>query len=403
VKIFNWIGTLWNGRIQYRTPMMYALGFIWMFMCGGFTGIMHSAAPADAQQQDSYFVVAHFHYVLIGGSVLALLAGMYYWLPKMSGRIASERMGKIGFWTVITGFNVTFFPMHFLGLNGMPRRIYTYDSNLDWNLWNFVATCGALLLGVGLVAVLCHIVYSIFKGEKVGNDPWGGRTLEWSIPSPPPEYNFATIPVIRARDAHWHDKHTDTPAPVHPNAAHEREHGIHMPDQSWFPLLASIGLFIGGFGLITSEYTAEHWGTWLILPLVGAAILGARKPGRLPRPSRRRRARLRRRAPLIRNLSPTSFRHEPRCRRRDRSASRRHHLDRHSEQEADPLGVSRLGLHVLRVAHLDPSRLSPQPAGRRAARGGCVQHRADVVLDVHPPHELAHDGALRRCDPEGQS
>jgi cytochrome c oxidase subunit I len=128
VKIFNWIGTLWGGRIQTRLPMMYALGFIWMFMMGGFTGIMHSAAPADAQQQDSYFVVAHFHYVLIGGSLFALLAGLYYWLPKMSGRMAAEIPGKIGFWTVFIGFNVAFFPMHFLGLNGMPRRIYTYDA-----------------------------------------------------------------------------------------------------------------------------------------------------------------------------------------------------------------------------------------------------------------------------------
>ena len=135
VKIFNWIGTLWGGRIRLATPMIYALGFIWMFMMGGFTGIMHSAAPADAQQQDSYFIVAHFHYVLIGGSIFALLAGCYYWLPKISGRIASEGAGKIGFLMIFFGFNTAFFPMHFLGLNGMPRRIYTYDDNLGWNLW----------------------------------------------------------------------------------------------------------------------------------------------------------------------------------------------------------------------------------------------------------------------------
>ena len=273
VKIFNWIGTLWRGKIQMRLPMIYALGFIWMFMMGGFTGIMHSAAPADAQQQDSYFVVAHFHYVLIGGSIFSLLAGLYYWLPKMSGRIASDGPGKIGFWMVFIGFNVAFFPMHFLGLNGMPRRIYTYDANLNWNLWNFVSTCGALLLGAGVAYVVIHIVYSIFKGAKAGNDPWHGRTIEWSLPSPPPEHNFDAIPVIRARDSHWHDKHTESPAPEHPMAEYEREHGVHMPDQSWYPPLASFGLFVLGAGMIFKPLTSTILPHWSLLPIVGAGIL----------------------------------------------------------------------------------------------------------------------------------
>jgi cytochrome c oxidase subunit I len=273
VKIFNWIGTLWRGKLQMRLPMVYALGFIWMFMMGGFTGIMHSAAPADAQQQDSYFVVAHFHYVLIGGSIFSLLAGLYYWLPKMSGRMASERPGKVGFWLVFVGFNVAFFPMHFLGLNGMPRRIYTYDGNMDWNLWNFVSTCGALLLGVGMAYVIAHLVYSIFKGASAGNDPWHGRTIEWSLPSPPPEHNFDSIPVVRARDSHWHDKHTDAPSPEHPMARHEREHGVHMPDQSWYPALASLGLFILGLGMIFKPLTTQLIGTWYAVPIAGAVVL----------------------------------------------------------------------------------------------------------------------------------
>ncbi|BET67279.1 cytochrome c oxidase subunit I [Opitutales bacterium ASA1] len=273
VKIFNWIGTMWGGRIRFSTPMVYALGFIWMFMMGGFTGIMHSAAPADAQQQDSYFVVAHFHYVLIGGSIFSLLAGLYYWVPKMSGRMASEGPGKIGFWMVFAGFNIAFFPMHFLGLNGMPRRIYTYDGNLDWNLWNYVSTLGALLLGAGVGFVVIHLVYSIFKGKPAGGDPWNGRTLEWDLPSPPPEYNFAAIPVVRARDAHWHEKHAKTPAPSSPSAEHEREHGVHMPDQSWFPALASLGMFILGLGMIFKNQTAGMFGHWSVVPIVGASVL----------------------------------------------------------------------------------------------------------------------------------
>ena len=270
VKIFNWIGTLWGGKLRITTPMIYALGFIWMFMMGGFTGIMHSAAPANAQQQDSYFVVAHFHYVLIGGSIFALFAGVYYWLPKMSGRMASEGPGKLGFWLILAGFNIAFFPMHFLGLNGMPRRIYTYADNLDWNRWNFVSTIGAFLLGVGFAVAIVHILYSAFKGRKAGSDPWDARTIEWSIPSPPPEYNFATIPMVRARDSHWFEKHADTPPPVNPASESEKEHGVHMPDQSWYPFLASLGLVIGAYGLIYSVPFGWVGGT---VSLFGAGLL----------------------------------------------------------------------------------------------------------------------------------
>jgi cytochrome c oxidase subunit 1 len=207
VKIFNWIGTLWGGQLQMRTPMMFALGFVWMFMMGGFSGIMHSAAPADSQQQDSYFVVAHFHYVLIGGSIFALLAGIHYWFPLIFGRKVSEFWGKLSFWVIFVGFNVTFFPMHFLGLNGMPRRTFTYDGNMGWNSANMIATIGAMILGIGIAVYFAVMVYTYFKGEKVGRDPWGARTLEWSIPNPPPEYNFAVTPTVHARDAFWYEKH----------------------------------------------------------------------------------------------------------------------------------------------------------------------------------------------------
>jgi len=272
VKIFNWIGTLWGGHLQMRTPMMFALGFIWMFMIGGFSGIMHSAAPADAQQQDSYFVVAHFHYVLIGGSLFGLLAAIHYWFPLMFGRIVSEFWGKFSFWIIFTGFNVTFFPMHFLGLNGMPRRTFTYDSNLGWNTPNFIATIGALVLGVGIAIYFITIVYTYFKGQKVGRDPWDARTLEWSIPCPPPEYNFAVIPKVHARDAFWYEKHhKEEIAKENAEQAKEDEAhgGIHMPFASIYPLVASIGMLVAGIGISALDHNK------LIVSIIGGVIMVA--------------------------------------------------------------------------------------------------------------------------------
>jgi cytochrome c oxidase subunit 1 len=271
VKIFNWIGTLWGGHLQMRTPMMFALGFIWMFMIGGFSGIMHSAAPADSQQQDSYFVVAHFHYVLIGGSVFALLAGIHYWFPLMFGRRVSDFWGKLSFWVVFVGFNVTFFPMHFLGLNGMPRRTAVYDGNMGWNTPNFIATVGAFILGVGIAIYFAVLIYTYFKGERAGRDPWDGRTLEWSLPNPPPEYNFATTPLIRARDAYWHDKRN--PA----ESAHSAHEEIHMPSQSWFPLVTAIGILVGGLYMANHNYVGAVAGG--LLTFLGAYLWALEGPG----------------------------------------------------------------------------------------------------------------------------
>lgn len=250
VKIFNWIGTLWNGHLMMRTPMMFALGFVWMFMIGGFSGIMHSAAPADAQQQDSYFVVAHFHYVLIGGSVFGLLAGIHYWFPLITGRRVSDFWGKLSFWLVFIGFNVTFFPMHFLGLNGMPRRTAVYDGNMGWNTPNFIATVGAFILGIGIATYFIVLVRTWRKGVRVPHDPWDARTLEWAVPSyPPPEYNFAAIPHVRARDTFWHEKRERKNAPaVAPSAPRAHEH-IHMPSQSWFPFFTALSILSGGLCL----------------------------------------------------------------------------------------------------------------------------------------------------------
>jgi len=260
VKIFNWIGTLWGGHLMMRTPMMFSLGFVWMFMIGGFSGVMHSAAPADAQQQDSYFVVAHFHYVLIGGSIFGLLAGLHYWFPLMFGRKVSEFWGKLSFWVIFIGFNVTFFPMHFLGLNGMPRRTFTYDHNLGWNTPNFIATIGAFVLGIGMFIYFAVLAYTYFKGEKVKRDYWDGRTLEWSIPNPPPEYNFRVTPTVHARDAWWYEKHhrEEIEKEKAEHAKAEDAHGgIHMPFPSIWPLVTSLGLLIGAIAVSALDANPE--------------------------------------------------------------------------------------------------------------------------------------------------
>lgn len=280
VKIFNWIGTLWGGHLQIRTPMMFALGFIWMFMMGGFSGIMHSAAPADSQQQDSYFVVAHFHYVLIGGSVFALLAGIHYWFPLIFGRKVSEFWGKLSFWVIFVGFNTTFFPMHFLGLNGMPRRTAVYDGNMGWNTPNFIATVGAFILGIGIAIYFVTMIYTYFKGEKAGRDPWDGRTLEWGLPNPPPEYNFAVTPTIHARDAFWYEKrHRDEISQEKiPHAQTESAHGgIHLPSQSWFPLLTAVGMLVGSLFLANHHYVGAIVGG--VLTFFGAYGWSHEGPG----------------------------------------------------------------------------------------------------------------------------
>lgn len=281
VKMFNWIGTLWGGQIKMRTPMMFALGFMWMFMMGGFSGVMHSAAPADAQQQDSYFVVAHFHYVLIGGSIFALLAGIHYWFPLVFGRKVSEAWGKTSFWVIFVGFNTTFFPMHFLGLNGMPRRTAVYDGNMGWNDANLIATIGAFILGIGVAIYFGVMIYTYFKGEKTNHDVWGARTLEWAVPStPPPEHNFDVIPTVHARDAYWYEKthQTEIAKEQAEHAKAEDAHGgIHMPSQSWFPLVAAIGLLIGAIFFVNHIMIGAMAGGAIMF--IGVYLWAAEGPG----------------------------------------------------------------------------------------------------------------------------
>ena len=277
VKMFNWIGTLWGGHLMMRTPMMFALGFVWMFMIGGFSGVMHAAAPADAQQQDSYFVIAHFHYVLIGGSIFALLAGIHYWFPLIFGRMVSEFWGKLSFWVIFIGFNVTFFPMHFLGLNGMPRRTFTYDSNMGWNTPNFIATIGAFMLGIGIFIYFVVMVYTYFKGQRIGKDAWDARTLEWSLPVPPPEYNFHVVPNVHARDAWWYEKQNPeaTAKEYAERAKAESAHGgIHMPFPSIWPFVTSCGILIGSIAISALDSNpAPGIHLRLGMTLVGGAVM----------------------------------------------------------------------------------------------------------------------------------
>jgi len=194
VKILNWLATTWRGNLIFDTPMLFALGFIAIFTVGGLTGIYLAAFPVDWQVQDTYFVVAHFHYTLFGGALFAIFGGLFYWWPKMFGRRLNETLGKWTFWLMFVGFNVTFFPQHFLGLLGMPRRIYTYSNGGWWEAWNLVSTIGSGVMAAGVLLVFVNIFRTRRRGERVGNDPWVADTLEWFAPSPPPPENF-TQPV----------------------------------------------------------------------------------------------------------------------------------------------------------------------------------------------------------------
>ena len=269
IKIFNWLGTLWGGDIRFKTPLLFAIGFVSMFIIGGLSGVSHAIVPHDAQQTDTYYIVAHFHYVLFGGAIFGLFAGFYYWWPKAFGRLLSDRLGKLHFWLMFVGFNLAFFPMHIVGLQGMPRRVYTYSEGMGWDLMNMIETIGAFTIAVSVVVFIVNAVRTRTKGELAGPDPWDGRTLEWATDSPPPEYNFAEIPLVKHRDDFWHRKYVETPegepsrvfaggadgaisqGEREPDATHE-ESGvhIHMPSPSYFPVLASLGLPLMGYGVI---------------------------------------------------------------------------------------------------------------------------------------------------------
>jgi heme/copper-type cytochrome/quinol oxidase subunit 3 len=214
IKIFSWLGTMWGGRIRFPTAMKFATGFLAMFTMGGITGVHFATVPLDWQLEDSYYVVAHFHYVLFGGTFFAINAGAYYWFPKITGRLLNERLGSWHFWLTFVGFNLTFFPMHLLGLMGMPRRVFTYPDLPGWGAINFAETIGAFILGAAVLVFLWNVRESLRAGGVAGNDPWDAWTLEWATASPPPAYNFApgALPPIRSARPLWDLKHPRSPA-----------------------------------------------------------------------------------------------------------------------------------------------------------------------------------------------
>jgi cytochrome c oxidase subunit 1 len=211
IKAFNWIATIWGGKIRFATPMLFSIGFLFQWVIAGLTGIMLSVSPWDWQLHNSYFVVAHFHYVLVGAILFMIFAAIYYWYPKITGRMLSERLGKWHFWTMILGFHMTFDLMHLPGVLGMPRQIYTYEPGRGWTLLNQVISIGAFIQAISTLILVYNLVHSYFRGRRAGNDPWDAWTLEWYTQSPPPAFNFAVDPVVASRRPLWDLKHPDDP------------------------------------------------------------------------------------------------------------------------------------------------------------------------------------------------
>jgi len=262
VKIFNWIATMWGGKLNFTTAMLFSVGFIAMFIIGGLSGVMHASPPADLQQTDTYFVVAHFHYVLVGGAVLGLFSGIYYWWPKVFGRMLSESIGKWHFWLTMIGANLTFFPMHFIGLLGMPRRIYTYDAALGLDTMNLVATLGAFTMALGTLVFVGNVLWTWRKGEAAAANPWDGAMLEWAIPSPPPAYNFSVTPTVKSRLPLWsEDGYEPKPLPEDPPEP------IHLPDGSYWPPVTAVWIIVAAAGLLTGSL-------WVALVGIGVLVVG---------------------------------------------------------------------------------------------------------------------------------
>ncbi len=284
VKIFNWLGTMWQGNIRFTTPMLFAVGFIAMFVIGGLSGVTHAVVPADYQQTDTYYIVAHFHYVLFGGSIFGLFGGIYYWWPKVFGRMLNETVGKLNFWLMLIGFNMTFGPMHVLGLQGMPRRIQSYPDSLGLTFWNLVSTIGAFTIALAVLIFVFNAVASFRRPKEMSDDPWDARTLEWLTSSPPPEYNFAEIPVVHTLDEVWHRKYAESHGgrvvPVPAGGSGEPEHadvhgdghgghGIHMPSPSYWPVVSSLGFPIAGYGIIFDWWLAAAGAVVMMIGLFG--------------------------------------------------------------------------------------------------------------------------------------
>jgi cytochrome c oxidase subunit 1 len=261
VKILNWLATMWGGKLSFTTPMLFAVGLVTMFTIGGLSGVTHAVAPSDTQQTDTYYIVAHFHYVIFGGALFGFLGGMYFWWPKVFGHRLGEALGKWHFWTILIGFNLTFGPMHILGLQGMPRRMHTYVDGYGFNFWNMASTIGAFVIGVSMLIFFANILLSWRRHkadpEPVGPDPWDARSLEWMVPSPVPAHNFDAPPTVSHLDEFWHRKYQEdehgkvrrvaTGAEV---AQRGDASDVHLPSPSYWPLVMALGLPLIGYGVI---------------------------------------------------------------------------------------------------------------------------------------------------------
>lgn len=282
VKILNWLATMWGGKIRYSAAMLYAVGLVTMFTIGGLSGVTHAIAPADTQQTDTYYIVAHFHYVLFGGALFGFMGGWWFWWPKVFGYKLSELHGKINFWFLLLGFNLTFGPMHILGLEGMPRRTYTYRDGYNFNLWNMVATIGAAMIGISFLYFFWIIwsskKHSVKNNLKVGPDPWDARSLEWSIQSPTPAHNFDYAPTVRVLDDFWYRKYQENEeGTLQPIATAEEiaqpgdGKGVHLPSPSFWPIVFSVGLLIVAYGLIYTKLLVIPGGILVVAAFAGWA------------------------------------------------------------------------------------------------------------------------------------
>ena len=278
VKIFNWLGTIWGGKLNLKTPMLFALGFIGMFVIGGLSGVTHSVVPADTQQTDTYYIVAHFHYVLFGGAMFGIFAGLYYWFPKVWGKMYNETLGQIHFWTMLIGFNLTFGPMHWLGLQGQVRRTWVYAEETNLGFWNLIVSIGAFIIALSILIFMANWMYSKRKGEKAPFDPWDARTIEWTIPSPTPVWNFSKAPHVKALDDFWHAKYDEDEEgrAVRRDTADDlllqlEEEGlnpqeeIELPNPSYYPFILSSGLPFLGYAVIYKSIPLALIGVVLIL------------------------------------------------------------------------------------------------------------------------------------------
>ena len=282
VKILNWMATMWGGKLLFNTPMLFATGVVSMFTVGGLSGVTHAVAPADTQQTDTYYIVAHFHYVIFGGALLGIFAGFYFWWPKVFGHKLGEKLGKLNFWLMLIGFNLTFGPMHILGLQGMSRRIHTYSPGFGFELWNMVETIGSFIIGLGVLLFLINIYASAKKAKgqpPIGPDPWDARSLEWITPNPTPIHNFDEVPNIEELDDFWHRKYgKDENGKITRIASAEEvcQDGsatdVHLPSPSYWPLVLALGFPFIGYGLIYSLWLCVPGGIMILMSIYAWAF-----------------------------------------------------------------------------------------------------------------------------------